>query len=192
MSRPKEFDPDVAVSAAMDVFWQNGYGATTPAELAVALGIGKGSLYNTFENKRTLFEQALRRYGDERVAGLVEVLNQPGPTKARLRRALERLTAPERASVRQRGCLAVNTVAELGARDAALRIIVRGIFERMERAIQTTIEEGQLRREIESGRNAREIAGLFLATVIGMAVIGKTTDGVGPLRRIAQAFIASL
>jgi len=117
MGRPKQFNPDLAVANAVDLFWRQGYGATTPAELVEALGIGKGSLYNTFESKHALFEEALRRYGDQRVAGLVDVLNQPGPVRERLQAALERLAAPERVTLLQRGCLAVNTVAELGGRD---------------------------------------------------------------------------
>jgi TetR/AcrR family transcriptional repressor of nem operon len=40
MGRPKEFDPDVAVEQAMQVFWRHGYGATTPQSLVDALGIG--------------------------------------------------------------------------------------------------------------------------------------------------------
>src|SRR5262245_24900573 len=117
MGRPKEFDPDVAMAKAIDLFWRKGYGATTPADLADALGIGKGSLYNTFESKRCLFEQALRRYGDERVAGLTEVLGRPGPVRVRLQAALERLASPANAGRRRRGCLAVNTVTELGELD---------------------------------------------------------------------------
>src|SRR5882757_6181515 len=118
MGRLKQFDPDVAVSAAMDLFWRKGYGATTPADLVDALEIGKGSLYNTFQSKHALFEQALRRYGDERVAGLVKALNQPAPVRARLQAALERLAPPAHATLRRRGCLAVNTATELGERDA--------------------------------------------------------------------------
>src|SRR6478609_33724 len=99
MGRHKQFNPDLAVASAMDLFWRQGYGATTPAELVDALGIGKGSLYNAFESKRALFERALRRYGDERVAGLLTVLNQPGPVRARLQAAVERLAAPEHADL---------------------------------------------------------------------------------------------
>jgi len=184
-----QFDPEVAVSAAMDLFWRKGYGATTPAELVDALGIGKGSLYNTFENKRSLFEQALRRYGDERVAGLAEALNRSGPVRGRLQAALERLAAPEHANLRRRGCLAVNTVTELGERDEAAAAIVRSVFERMERALQATIEEGQRSGELGADRDAKEIAGLLLTTIIGMAVIAKTADRTGRLRRVVRAMM---
>ncbi len=190
MGRLKQFDPDVAVSAAMDLFWRQGYGATTPADLVDALGIGKGSLYNTFENKRALFEQALRRYGDQRVAGLIELLKRPEPARARLRAALERLAAPENAFLRQRGCLAVNTVTELGERDEAAAAIVRSVFERMERALQATIEEGQRNGELDADRNAREIASLLLTTIIGMSVVAKTADRTGRSRRVVRAMMS--
>jgi len=190
MGRLKQFDPEAAVSSAMDLFWRQGYGATTPADLVDALGIGKGSLYNTFENKRTLFEQALRRYGDERLAGLAELLKRPEPARVRLQAALERLAAPENAYLRQRGCLAVNTVTELGERDEGATAIVRDVFERMERALQATIEEGQRNGELDADRNSKELAGLLLTTIIGMSVVAKTADRTGRSRRVVRAVMS--
>ncbi|WP_394844712.1 TetR/AcrR family transcriptional regulator [Pendulispora brunnea] len=192
MGRPKQFDPDAAVATAMDLFWRKGYGATTPADLVEELGIGKGSLYNTFENKRALFEQALRRYGDERVAGLMATLAQPGPVRARLQAALERLATPERAKLRRRGCLAVNTAAEFGDEDEAAAAIVRGIFERMARALQATIEEGQRTGEIDAHRNAKDIASLMLTTILGMTVLAKVSPKPDALVRAVRAAMAAL
>jgi TetR/AcrR family transcriptional repressor of nem operon len=190
MGRPKQFDPDAAVSTAMDLFWRRGYGATTPAELVEALEIGKGSLYNTFQNKHSLFEQALRRYGDQRVAGLTEVLSRPEAVRNRLQAALERLAAPEHAYLRRRGCLAVNTAAELGERDKAATAIVRDVFERMERALQVTIEEGQRSGELDTDSDAKEIASLLLSTIIGMTVIAKTSDRTERLQRVVRALMS--
>jgi TetR/AcrR family transcriptional repressor of nem operon len=190
MGRPKQFDPDAAVSTAMDLFWRRGYGATTPAELVEALEIGKGSLYNTFQNKHSLFEQALRRYGDQRVAGLTEVLSRPESVRNRLQAALERLAAPEHAYLRRRGCLAVNTAAELGERDKAATAIVRDVFERMERALQVTIEEGQRSGELDADSDAKEIASLMLSTIIGMTVIAKTSDRTERLQRVVRALMS--
>jgi TetR/AcrR family transcriptional repressor of nem operon len=190
MGRPKQFDPDAAVSTAMDLFWRRGYGATTPAELVEALEIGKGSLYNTFQNKHSLFEQALRRYGDQRVAGLTEVLSRPESVRNRLQAALERLAAPEHAYLRRRGCLAVNTAAELGERDKAATAIVRDVFERMERALQVTIEEGQHSGELDADSDAKEIASLLLSTIIGMTVIAKTSDRTERLQRVVRALMS--
>jgi TetR/AcrR family transcriptional repressor of nem operon len=192
MGRLKQFDPDAAVSAAVDLFWRQGYGATTPAALVDALGIGKGSLYNAFASKHALFEQALRRYGDDRVAGLLAMLNRPGPVRARLQAALERLAAPELAPLRRRGCLAVNTAAELGDQDADATAIVRDIFKRMEQALRATIEEGQRGGEIAAERDAQALATLLLAMILGMTVIAKTDARPEGLRRIVRAAMAAV
>lgn len=192
MARPKQFDPEVAVGAAKDLFWRKGYGATTPADLVDALGIGKGSLYNTFASKHALFEQALGRYGDERVAGLTALLSKPGPVKARLHEALERLAAPELAELRRHGCLAVNTAAELGEHDEAAAAIVRSVFDRMERALRACIEEGQRTGEIERDGDPKELASVFLTTIIGMSVLAKAADRTGRARRVVNALMAML
>src|SRR3954469_4764046 len=131
MGRPRLFDLDRAVSSALSVFWEHGYGATTPAELLDAMGLGKGSFYNAFESKHALFEQALRRYGDDRVASLARAFAGSGAVGQRIKGYIERLAAPENEQALRRGCFAANTAAELGRRDPAATKIVRGTFERM-------------------------------------------------------------
>jgi TetR/AcrR family transcriptional repressor of nem operon len=187
MGRPKQFEPDAAVDRAVDVFWRKGYASTTPQDLVDELGIGKGSLYNTFTSKHALFERALRRYGDNRVAGLVELLEGPGPVRARLSVALQRL-----ADIDPRGCLAVNTAAELAGVDPTATEVVRSVFDRMENAFQAAIEEGQRSGEIDASRDSREMASLLLATVVGMSVMAKTVDGPDRLRRVVDAVITTL
>ncbi len=62
MPRPREFNEAAVVDRAMDAFWTNGYANTSPAQLAEATGVAKGSLYNAFGRKRELFDRALDRY----------------------------------------------------------------------------------------------------------------------------------
>jgi TetR/AcrR family transcriptional repressor of nem operon len=190
VARHKEFDPDVAIARAMDLFWRQGFRATTPAELTAALGIGKGSLYNAFESKQALFAQALRRYGDERVAGVTKVLKRQGGVRERLLAALERIASPEVAHLRRRGCFAVNTVTELGFSDHAAHTIVCDVFARMERAFQTAIEEGQSSGEISRERDAKDLAALLLTTMLGMTVLGKSDDRPERLRSVAQTVMS--
>jgi TetR/AcrR family transcriptional regulator, transcriptional repressor for nem operon len=191
MGRPRQFEPDAAVDRAVALFWRKGYAATTPQDLVEQLGIGKGSLYHTFSSKHALFERALRRYGEQRVAGLVEVLQGPGSVRVRLRAALQRLVASDPADPARRGCLAVNTAAELAATDGTAAEVVREVFGGMERAFQTAVEEGQRGGEIDPARDAREVATLLLNTAIGMSVLAKTADGPDQLRRVVDAVSAS-
>lgn len=60
--RTKTFEPDEIADAAMKVFWQRGYAATSVQNLVEGTGLSRSSLYSTFENKQGLYQQALRRY----------------------------------------------------------------------------------------------------------------------------------
>src|SRR5450432_4342837 len=62
MARIKEFDPDVALERALDVFWEKGYEATSIADLVSATGVQRQSIYDTFGDKHRLFRAALDRY----------------------------------------------------------------------------------------------------------------------------------
>jgi TetR/AcrR family transcriptional repressor of nem operon len=190
VGRPKQFDPDVAVDKAMAVFWRKGFAGTTPQDLVGELGIGKGSLYHTFDSKRALFELALRRYVDLRVAGLEATLRGRGSTRSRLRRALLRLAEVD-ADTAGRGCLAVNTATELAGTDPAAADAVRQLFDRIEDAFAAVIEEGRRRGEIASEHSPRQLASLLLTSFIGMVVVAKVGDA-GRMHRVVEAVLAIL
>ena len=192
MGRPRLFDLDGAVTRALDVFWERGYGATTPAELLDAIGVGKGSFYNAFQSKHALFEQALRRYGDDRVTGLARGFADSGPVGQRIKRYLERLAAPKNEKALRRGCFAANTAAELGRHDPLATKIVRRTFERMESVLETTLVEGQKRGELDGRLEPKAVASLLLAALIGITVLAKVDSSPARTKRIALAFAALL
>lgn len=176
----------------MEVFWDKGYGATTPNDLVLALGIGNGSLYHEFGSKRALFERALERYRDAQAVLLIEVLQQPGPVKARLSAVLEALVDIDFAAPVRRGCMAVNTAAELGGVDEAATGLVREMFERTEQAFVALIEEGQRAGEIDAGRDPQAIGSLLLNTVVGLRVIAMVADGPARSRAIVRTVVEPL
>ncbi|SDL39052.1 TetR/AcrR family transcriptional regulator, transcriptional repressor for nem operon [Nonomuraea maritima] len=192
MGRAKQFDPKVAVERAMQVFWRKGYGGTTPQDLVDALGIGKGSLYNAFGSKHRLFEAALECYRDKETATLVAMLEEPGPVKERLRRALTRLAETDLADPDHRGCLAVNTAAEFGRSDESAVRLVRRMFDRTEDAFRAAIEEGQRAGEIRPDRDPRAIGSLLLNTVVGLRVLARVADGPERLSLVIDGVIDTL
>jgi TetR/AcrR family transcriptional repressor of nem operon len=192
MGRPRLFDLDGAIASALKVFWKAGYGATTPADLLAAIGVGKGSLYNAFGSKHALFEKALRRYGDDRVAGLAGWLATTGSVRQRINGYFERLAAPENEATLRQGCFAANTAAELGRSDPAALKIVRSTFERMEGVLEETLVEGQKRGELDDDLDAKAVASLLLATLVGITVLARVDAPAARTKRIALAVAAFL
>ncbi|MDA2892392.1 TetR/AcrR family transcriptional regulator [Mycolicibacterium sp. BiH015] len=192
MGRPKEFDPAVAVDRAVDVFWGQGYGATTPQQLAEQLQIARGSMYNAFGGKRQLYDRALRRYLDMRVEAVGALLNSPGPAKEILRRVLLYLVEADFERADRRGCFATNSAVELGRIDEDVTRGVLELFGRTEGAFRELIERGQREGDIRADLDAADVASMLLSTATGVHVLARVDSGPERLLRAVDAAVALL
>ena len=75
--RPREFDVDEALAAALRVFWTKGYEGASLSDLTEAMGVTRPSLYAAFGNKESLFRKALDLYEREKLAYVGEALKAP-------------------------------------------------------------------------------------------------------------------
>jgi TetR/AcrR family transcriptional regulator, transcriptional repressor for nem operon len=112
VARTKEFDPEAALQAALELFWRHDYEAISMARPVEHLGIGRASVYATFGNKRELYLKAYDRYL-RNSPDVVDLLSQPGPMLAAVPALVERYTEESVHDSMHRGCLVVNTAVEL-------------------------------------------------------------------------------
>ena len=77
IGRPRAFNRDQALDAAMRVFWKSGYEGASLTELTAAMGINRPSLYAAFGDKAALFRQAVERYGTGPGRYVRRALGQP-------------------------------------------------------------------------------------------------------------------
>jgi TetR/AcrR family transcriptional repressor of nem operon len=107
--RPRQYDEDEVLTAAMRIFWTHGYGAST-RRLAIAMGINQYSVYASFESKAGLFEKALDRYIDDIVEGsALQPLRSEQAAIPELRNFLERFVHTKNVDAPD-GCLICNTM----------------------------------------------------------------------------------
>jgi TetR/AcrR family transcriptional regulator, transcriptional repressor for nem operon len=192
MARPFEFDPDIAIDRALEVFWQKGYAGTTPQDLLEATGIGKGSFYNYFKSKHNMFELCLQRYRSSQADAMIAFLKQPISAKVRLRGALEQLIKFDLEGPVRKGCMAVNTAAELATSDESALGIVQAMFDRTEAAFAQLIEDGQSTGDIRTDIDAASLASLLFTTVLGLRIAGLVADTPDRLERTVDAALRLL
>jgi TetR/AcrR family transcriptional repressor of nem operon len=187
MGRPKNFEPQAVVADAMQAFWTNGYGATSPADLAEATGVAKGSLYHSFGSKRELFDKALDLYDRVGAAMTEEFLARPGTTKERIRAYLVQLVDADLGGPVRRGCLAVNTTLELGGRDEAATRSVRRMVERSAELLAARISRGQRDGDVAASVDAEAVAWHLMNTIAGLRVSARVFDAPLMYRMIDTA-----
>lgn len=74
MARPREFDADKALHAALRLFWERGYDDASLTDLADAMGIVRPSLQAAFGSKDDLYRQAIDLYGRETMAFIARAI----------------------------------------------------------------------------------------------------------------------
>jgi TetR/AcrR family transcriptional repressor of nem operon len=191
MGRPRTFDDDVVVERAMDTFWTYGYTNTSPAQLAEATGVAKGSLYNAFKSKRELFDRALARY-DRQVSELAgDLLSRPGTTYECLRSALRFIVDFDLAQQSPRGCLVGNTAVELAGHDPQIARTIRTMQDRQTAALVARIEQGRRDGDVGADIDARGVAEFLATTLAGLRVMVMTHDAP-TLYRVIDSALAIL
>ena len=175
--RSKDFDPDDIADAAMRVFWQRGYAATSVQDLVDGTGLSRSSLYGTFENKQGLFQHALRRY-EAVTTSNVELLAGPGPARGLVRQLLLRIVQDELSDTERRGCLVANASLELAGHDEAVAEMVAANFQRLQKALEKLILRGQQEGDITDSKKPRALARFIVNTVQGLRVLGKGSSAL--------------
>lgn len=191
MARPKAFDRDQALSAAMQVFWVKGYEATSLEDLLAAMNIGRQSLYDTFGDKRALFMAALERYRELSDAYLHGCLAEAPTVKAGFRRLFMQVVEEPEAHQR-RGCLLVNSAVELAPHDPATARLVVAYQRATERLFRRGLELAQARGEVAAGRDVRALARYLVSALQGLRVMAKADPNRAVLRDVVSVALAAL
>lgn len=167
--RPREFDADQALTAALRVFWSKGYEGASMTDLTEAMGITRPSLYAAFGNKESLFRKALDLYERDKMCYVGKAL-EAATARGVAERMLNGSVTMQTDRDDPHGCLGVISSVACGAEADCIRqeVLERGkiarqsMVDRMERAIA----EGDFTGPVE----AEAITDYLYAIMQGMAV----------------------
>ncbi|MFC5468196.1 TetR/AcrR family transcriptional regulator [Cohnella suwonensis] len=174
MARQREFDENKALDAAMRLFWERGFEATSLSELTARMGIQRPSLYAAYGDKKGLFEAALRKYTGTHIANIRSILQSSTSVKEVFRALFEEITAKEHGNNPNRGCFCINTMVELAPHDEKFEVLTREHQMYLSAIFQETIERGRRSGELKVDIEAKCLAQTLVVSLIGLTVILKS------------------
>lgn len=187
MAGVRQFDESLALDKALALFWQKGYAATSMQELAEATGVQRGSLYNAYGDKETLFLRVFDVYRERFVGQMREALDKP-----RLRDALRSffgcVIGSMTTGMPTRGCLSTKTAVGTEDLDGPLRTALKALLDDIE---QVLFE--RLSREGEPSQLAlspRQAARLIVTFTRGLVVVERVYQDEKRLRAVADNLVA--
>jgi TetR/AcrR family transcriptional repressor of nem operon len=186
--RPREFDEDVALDAAMEAFWHHGYAGTSMANLEKATGLGKGSIYKAFGDKHALFLRALTRYLEQNMKmaapGFIGAATATEGVRRLMKWAQSQGVSEDGARI---GCMAVNTINELAQDDLEVRGVLHNAVGQMIQMVAALVRRGQ-----EAGEFRTDVDPESLAEYLATLNAGFATHGKGSFPRVGSTDLVDI
>ena len=176
MPRDISFDEADVLARARDLFWERGYTATSIQDLEKALGIRRSSIYNTFGDKRKLYDLTLARYQEESLARVEAQLSGTDDLRGALHE-LFRATATQlhpECLTGSRGCYIVNATTEMANSCTEALSFIRGNRERFTSIMEGALAGAQVRGKLEGGADPAELANFLCLCYNGLQVLVQT------------------
>lgn len=192
MGRPREFEIDVALDRAMQVFWAKGFEATSLDDLCEATGLGRSSLYAAFDDKQTLYYRALERYEEAAVRRIGAAIASANSIKEGIRDFVQRIVEDILAGPGRRGCFIGNCAAELTRGDRAGAARVRRSLERLGTAFRDVLSKAQATGDIPPAEDIDALARFITAGIQGLRLVGKANPDRAVLEDIAAVMLRCL
>lgn len=171
MPRTKEFDPEVVLEQAMELFWENGFEATSAQDLVDRTGLNRSSLYNTFGSKQELYLRALDHYRQQGANAFEHLSDQFDSAREAIRYLLEDATPATEDDTR--GCFLASATVERAHCDDQTRERVRKSFDQMRDGFEALVEHGQTQGEFPEDRDPEAVAHSLANTYFGMQMMAK-------------------
>ena len=189
--RPREFDREAALEAAMFLFWRKGFEAASMHDLCDAMGVRSPSLYAAFESKEALYLAAIEHYVQTQGQPVWDRLAEGATARAGIENLLAAAaeTLPK-SRMAPAGCMAV-----LGAVSdewpASIARVVKKLRLDMLGSLRARIEAAVAIGELPAATDIDALSRFYLSVFQGMAIQAK--DGATPadLAGTAKAAMAA-
>ena len=180
MPRPRTHTKTALAASAMEVFWVQGYNATSLDDLVNATGVSRHGIYGDFGGKRALFLGSLNHYREAVVTPAFAAVEADGADLMAVAGYFEhQIHRAEGLGLPGRGCLMANTMTEVAPRDDEVRKLVSAHADRLRYGFANAL------RNVAGTQSSLELEDLAQSLAVftqGLWSASRVTDDAESLR----------
>jgi TetR/AcrR family transcriptional repressor of nem operon len=194
MSRRKEFDEAEVLDQALELFRARGFKHTSFSDLTAELGVSRQSLYDTYGDKQTLYQTALKRYLERSLDGIRRKLDDPAPVREVLAGLFEGIIGGScsKGANGSPGCFMVNAMVELSPHDADTRAAAQTHAREIEGLLASRLSAAQRKGELRKDQDPVALARFLYHTILGLSVSSRAIGDKESLRESARLALSIL
>ncbi|MEM8639387.1 MAG: TetR/AcrR family transcriptional regulator [Cyanobacteria bacterium P01_G01_bin.54] len=170
--RPRHFDRDEALNLALQVFYENGFEATSIAQLSKAMKMKPPSLYNAFGDKEQLFIEVLEHYHQPYQESVRQIFLTAANAPEAIRQLMEK-SKNLHTTDNPIGCLVVNSTVNVGSEDSPIAEKIKSLHDTTEQLIYQRLKEGQQKGEISASVKVTKLARYVCGILLGAAALAR-------------------
>jgi AcrR family transcriptional regulator len=185
MGRPRGFDEEAALEAAMRVFWAKSYEGATMADLTDAMGINRSSIYAAFGDKERLYKLVLERYTAGPMTYVRTALEKPvlrEVIEGLLNGTVEFLATPGN----PKGCLSIQGALACGTDAEPIKQTMIEWRAQGELQLKRRLVRAQRDGELSSAVNAADLARYLSTIMTGLGIQAANGAKRAEMKRIAE------
>lgn len=190
--RPRQFDEDAALTAAMLQFWEAGFSATSLDDLASAMQMSRPSIYHAFGDKEALYRKALARFSAQLDAGLEQTLETIPALRPGLVAFFDQAIDVYTIGDSSKGCLMICTAPAEALGHPEVGADLEGLVERLDDAFYRRLRRAVHEGEISKDTLPKLTAQLLQATLHTLALRARSGASRPALRKLARHAVARL
>jgi AcrR family transcriptional regulator len=191
IGRPREFDRDTAVQRAMEIFWAQGYEATTLADLQKAMGgITAPSFYAAFGSKENLFREAVELYKKTQGPPILKALTEGGTARASVEAMLWASAEGVCGHGTPRGCMIVLSGINCAAANKGVEDFLRGQRALREKVLRQRLRRGIADGDLPDSTDVNALVSFYTSVLDGLAIRardGASRKALGDIVKFAMA-----
>jgi TetR/AcrR family transcriptional regulator, copper-responsive repressor len=189
--RPRNYDPEQALSNARDVFWDGGYAGTSLDTLGEAMTMNRPSLYSAFGDKHALYLSTLDRYVELGLQTMEAALAGDRPLADALLSVYDgALAIYLPTGETPRGCFLIGTALTESRMDAEVRDKLAAGLKTFDAAFERRLKRAKAENELNDAANPAILAKVASAILHSLALRSRAGDSRESLRATAKAGIA--
>jgi len=190
IGRPREFDTEQVLDAAMQHFWRKGYEFTSLQNLLDVMHLSKSSFYQTYQSKHILFQQCIANYGNVMAENMMRQLKQSNSARQFIEDTFNEQINNAGKQGNKYGCLIMNTASEFEQRDPVIAGLVVKASNKFTNVFSIAIKCAQEEGGISSKKDPQILANYLVSSLSGLKTMVKAGMSKKSIKSITEVILS--
>ncbi len=190
--RPRQYDEDVALQAAGEVFWTKGFSATSLDDLTVAMGMNRPSIYRAFGDKEAVYRKALMQFCQGMEAAFERTMLAEDDIRKALASFYQDALAVYTSGDQPKGCLVMGTAVAAAVCHPEIQADLLNVIRDLDQKIAKRLEQARDAGQLEASFDASGRAAVAQSLLHSLSLRARAGETPSRLRRMIKAGVETV